>query len=87
MAVLAVTYDLNKPGQDYTDLLKTIRSYPYAQLSKSSYANLTTEAPQAVYLKISPCLDKNDNLFVITLSRPYSGHGPQMVDNWLAASL
>ena len=87
MSVLLVTYDLKKPGQDYTDFLAIIRKYPYARLSESSYAIATNEAPKDVYNKLSPHMDKNDQLYVVTLRLPYLGLGPKEVNDWLTKNL
>ncbi|BCK62648.1 hypothetical protein KAM338_42920 [Aeromonas caviae] len=87
MAVLLVTYDLNKPGKDYNDLLKTIKSYAWARLSESSYAIKTDQSPQQVFDKLKPFLDQNDNLYVINLKKPYAGFGPKDVNEWLDNSL
>jgi len=87
MAVLLVTYDLNKPGKDYADLLKTIKSFPWARLSESSYAIKTEQTPQQVFDKLKPYLGQNDNLYVINLKRPYAGFGPQDVNDWLESNL
>jgi hypothetical protein len=38
MSVLLVTYDLNKPGQNYEELKKYIDKFDWARLSESSYA-------------------------------------------------
>ena len=87
MSVLLVTYDLKKPGQDYTDLLKEIRNYPWARLSESSYAIATEVAPSTVYDILRQYLDANDNIYVINLRRPFSGFGPPDVNGWLEANL
>jgi len=87
MSVLLVTYDLKKPGQDYTDFLKVIRSYDYARLSESSYALNTTQSPSDVYNKLRPYMDANDHIYVINLKRPYSGYGPKEVNDWLEKNL
>lgn len=88
MAVLLITYDLNRPGQNYTDLLDKIKSYgSWARLSESSYAVATQNTPQTVYSQLSPHLDNSDTLYIVTLKRPYSGQGPQDVNNWLEANL
>ena len=87
MAVLLVTYDLNKPGKDYNDLLKAIKSYAWAQLSESSYAIRTDHSSQQVFDKLNPYLDQNANLYVINLKKPYAGFGPQEVNAWLENSL
>ena len=87
MATLLVTYDLNRPGKDYDDLLKKIKSYGWARLSESSYAISTTSDPQTVYNSLKPFLDPNDNLYVITLKKPYTGFGPKDVNDWLERNL
>lgn len=87
MAVLLVTYDLNKPGKDYGDLLKTIKSYSWARLSESSYAISTDSTPQTIYGTLQRYLDSNDTLYVITLKKPYAGVGPKDVNDWLANNL
>ena len=87
MATLLVTYDLNKPGKDYTDLLKKIKSYAWARLSESSYAISSNSDPQTVFNGLKPFLDPNDNLYVITLKKPHAGFGPKDVNDWLESNL
>jgi CRISPR/Cas system-associated endoribonuclease Cas2 len=87
MATYLITYDLNNPGQRHSQILKAIKEYSWARLSESSYAIETTASPQQVFNSLSNNLDKNDNLYVINLSRPYYGQGPQDVNNWLASKL
>jgi hypothetical protein len=83
MNVLLVTYDLHKPGQDYSDVLKVIKSFPWARLSESSYAIATDKSPDSVFTAIKPYLDANDNVYIINLKRPHSGFGPKDVNAWL----
>lgn len=87
MAVLLVTYDLNTPGKNYEDVLKAIKNYAWAQLSESSYAINTYDSPQQIFDKLKPLLDKNDNLYVIPLKKPYAGFGPKAVNDWLNTNL
>lgn len=90
MSVLLVTYDLNKEGKskvDYDKFYKLRNSYDWARLSESSYAFNTTESPETVYNKLKPVIDANDHIYVITLKRPYTGFGPQDVNNWLEKNL
>ena len=87
MAVLLVTYDLNRPGKDYPDLLKTIKEYSWSKISESSYAINTTKSPIDVFNQLKPFVDKNDNLYVINLKRPYTGFGPKEVNEWLEQNL
>ncbi|MFM0347785.1 hypothetical protein [Paraburkholderia sp. RL17-347-BIC-D] len=83
MAVLQITYDLRKPGKDYADVLKTIKTYSWARLSESCYAISTDATAQSVFDRLKPYLDGNDNLYVINLKRPYAGIGPKDVNDWL----
>lgn len=88
MSVLLVTYDLMKPGQDYTELLKKIKGFgSWAKLSESSYAVETDWTPKSVYDLLTPHLDANDHLLVITLNRPYFGRASKEVIDWLDARL
>ena len=87
MSALLVTYDLKKPGQDYSNFLNRIRSYEWARLSESSYAIQTNEAPSAVYTEMRQHLNPNDNIDVVNLKRPYAGYGSQVVNEWLESRL
>jgi len=88
MSVLLVTYDLNRPGQSYTCIYEKLKDFPYAKLSESSWAIQTDKHPQAIWELLSPCLDANDSLFVITLSQPWWGRSkyPDVLP-WLQAAL
>ena len=83
MSVLLVTYDLDKPGQDYSDVLKEIKRFSWARLSESSYAVATDLTPNQLYDRLAPYIDANDTLYVVVLHRPYYGQGPKEVNEWL----
>lgn len=90
MAVLLVTYDLNKEGKskvDYNKFYEIRDTYPYAKLSESSYALLTNESPLDLFNKLKPLIDANDHIYIINLKRPYMGYGPQSVNDWLTNHL
>lgn len=89
MAVLLITYDLNNEVRRPPITKKIKELYPaWAQLSESSYAVSTEHGPRQVYEQLSPILDSNDNLLVITLSAPWWGqHGKSEVMDWLKNSL
>lgn len=87
MAILLVTYDLNKQGQDYADFYKFLEKYSYARLSESSYAISTNNSPSDIYNALFPHIDKNDRLYIITLNQPYAGFGLTEINDWLAANL
>lgn len=87
MSVLLVTYDLQKPGQDYSGFHDVIKKNAWAKLSESSYAVDTTDSPQTLYNKLDPHMDTNDQVYVITLKSPYFGRGPETVNQWLSQRL
>ena len=87
MAVLLITYDLKRPGQAYDSMMAYIKQHPWARLSESSYAIETNTSPHAVSSRIREITDSNDNIYVITLTRPYYGWGPQDVNEWLQQRL
>lgn len=87
MSVFIVTYDLNKETVRPKIVDEIKKSDGWAKLSESSYAVSTGETPHEVYQRMLPFLDKNDSLFVITLSEPYYGQGTQDVIDWLAQHL
>lgn len=87
MPVLLVTYDLKKPGQDYSDFLDVVKSNAWARLSESSYAVKTTDSPKTLYNKLFPHMDANDQVYIVTLTSPYWGLGPEKVNQWLSQHL
>jgi hypothetical protein len=87
MPLLLVTFDSNKPGQDYSDLLNEIGSYSNVRLSESSYAIISDKTPDTVCEEMKKYIDTNDNLYIINLKRPYAGYGSELVTDWLKKEL
>ena len=83
MAVLIITYDLSSVGTSYYGLVNTIKEYPWAKLSASSYAISTDLAPQAVFKQLRPLMDSSCNLYIVTARKPFAGYGPEAVNKWL----
>jgi hypothetical protein len=66
----------------------SIKEYPgWAKLSESSYAISTGATPEQVYNNLLKHLDSNDQLYVITLRKPYAGQGSKEVNDWLESNL
>ena len=85
-----LTYDLNKEKSkaDYDGFYEVIKSYPsWARLSESSYAIETSDSPQAIYNKLKPYIDDNDNVLILTLTPPYWGQHSKEVIDWLQKRL
>jgi hypothetical protein len=87
MSVYLVTYDLKKPGRDYTNLLAAIRKHSNVQLSESSYAIVSAQTAKQVSDLMRQHMDANDHVYVVTLALPYSGFGPAETNQWLATNL
>jgi hypothetical protein len=87
MPLLLVTFDPNKHGQDYPNLLDEIKSYSYVRLSESSYAIITDKTPDTVCEELKKHIDTNDNIYIVNLKRPYAGYGSELVIDWLKKEL
>jgi len=90
MAVLLVTYDLNKEGSskvDYNKFYKLRDSMDCVKLSESSYAFNTTDTPLQLRDKLRNAIDPNDHIYVITLKMPFDGWGPIPTNEWLNKNL
>ena len=87
MPLLLVTFDSDKPGQEYSNLLDQIKSYSNVRLSKSSYAIITDKTPDVVCKEMKKYIDANDNIYIINLKRPYAGYGSELVTDWLKKEL
>jgi hypothetical protein len=87
MPLLLVTFDSNKPGQDYSNLLNEIGGYSNVRLSKSSYAIITDKTPGVVCEEMKKHIGTGDNIYIINLKRPYKAYGSELVADWLKKEL
>ncbi|WP_156942309.1 hypothetical protein [Hyphomonas adhaerens] len=86
MAIYIVAYDLNNEVQR-PNIIQEIDKTNWARLSESSYAIETSETVSQVHARFRKYLDDDDQFYVITLSRPWTGQGPRNVNQWLAQRL
>jgi hypothetical protein len=87
MSLLLVAYDLNKPEQDHSGILEQIEKYSNIRLTDASYAIITDKTPRAICEEFIKFIDKNDNLYVITLKLPYKAVGSNQANDWLDKTL
>jgi hypothetical protein len=87
MSTLLITYDLNKPGQNYEELKKYIDKFAWARLSESSYAIETSLSPEQIYSELSGIIDSSDTVYIVTLTNPWYGQGSKEVNQWLSEHL
>ncbi len=86
--VLLITYDLNRPGQNYAGLYDAIKECgAWWHYLDSTWLVSTNFSPSQVWEKLSLKIDKGDRVFVSRLSNNpnYSGILPREAWEWLRA--
>lgn len=84
MAVYVISYDLNRPGQDYTELYKAIKSYgTYSHRLDSTWLIETSTPLNTISKHLLKNIDKNDNLLIIEVKNNYAGWMPVVFWTWL----
>jgi CRISPR/Cas system-associated endoribonuclease Cas2 len=83
-----ITYDLDKPGQNYDSLIKTIKSYiTWAHISDSCYCIKTSETASQIIDKLNQFIDSNDKIFVAKVSDEAAWGGlPSDVSKWIKSN-
>jgi len=83
--VLIISYDLNKPGQNYETLIQRIKALgAWAKLGGSAYLVFTEYNPVQVRDHLWAVMDKSDQLFVGTCQPPAAWNGmSEDVGNWI----
>ena len=87
--IIAITYDLNKSGQDYDNLFKKIQSLGIAHhaIQNLWFLDTRTSLSDASSSLLS-VMDKNDSLFICELAKnSYKGWLPQSSWDWLNSRL
>ena len=84
MPVYTVSYDLNRPGQNYTDLIAELESSPgWWHFLKSSWLISTNETPDQLWNRISRHVDKSDFVLIMEVTNRKSGWLPQDAWDWI----
>ena len=82
--IYSINYDLNRPGQNYKDLYDGIKSLgDWWHYLDSSWLVDTDLGADAIWDRLKPHVDKNDNLLIIGVTEDYSGWLQQEAWNWL----
>ncbi|NVM43237.1 hypothetical protein HWX16_23440 [Ochrobactrum intermedium] len=85
MAIHMVSYDLNSPGKDYTELLKQIRTYTHCHALKSTFFIETNQSASAVRDHLMKYIDANDALYVTRLNGEWGANKKMPCTDWLQA--
>ncbi len=83
MGVYMVSYDLNSPGQDYSDLIKEIEKYKHCKCVKSGYFIDTSESASEIRNKLKKHIDGNDTLYVNDLRKHWAANRVTKCTDWL----
>ncbi|RWZ52928.1 hypothetical protein ELQ90_03055 [Labedella phragmitis] len=89
MTKYLVSYDLSRPGQDYSKLIEHMKSYgTWAHPLKSVWVIVTTKTAVAVRNDASAYLDANDKILVVELGHPAAWRGlSDELTQWLKNNL
>lgn len=87
MALKLITYDLNKPGQNYKDLHEAIRGLgAWWHYLDSTWIVQSSLSPNAIVEKLKATIDTSDGLLVFDITGDsYSGWLEQGAWDWLNA--
>lgn len=79
--VYLITYDLNKPGKDYTSVYQAIKDASdgtlWHDLDSAWLIRSQLQSANDVFRYIQPHLDANDRCLVIEVKRNYQGWLPE----------
>lgn len=81
-----ITYDLNKEGQNYEDIIKTIKekiSGYWCTYWKSSFLITSCYSPDEMIEKLRPYLDPNDRMLIIEVTNNKNGWLSQNQWDWI----
>lgn len=88
MAVYMITYDLNKPGQNYDKLYEAIKKCAsndvWMHYLDSTWFIKTNLSTKQVFEKLEPNIDRNDSLLVMEVKDNYYGRLPKDAWDYLA---
>jgi hypothetical protein len=59
-----ISYDLDKPGQDYKELIARLKELQAVRILKSDWLLENTAGPEAVRTDLERFLDSNDRIMV-----------------------
>lgn len=82
--MLLISYDLNKPGQDYSRLYDEIKKAgTWWHHLDSTWIISTSSGPEEWERRLRRHMDDNDSLLVIEICDNYQGWLPQKAWEWL----
>lgn len=84
MKVYSVSYDLNKPGQEYTALYDELKkSKSWWHHLDSTWLIYTSETAQQLFDRLHQHIDSNDYILIIEVKKNYRGWLPKDAWTWI----
>lgn len=85
MNIYLISYDLRKPGQNYTSLYEVIKAFgDWQHPMESLWAICSNEKANDIYAKLRPNIDGNDSLLVVRLTMDdHQGWLPKSFWEWV----
>lgn len=88
MRVLLVSYDLKKPGRDYSGLYDTLKTAPsWWHYLESCWLLKTDLSPNDLWDGIRQHIDRNDYVLIIEVTSSYQGWLPEKAWDWINKNL
>ncbi len=82
--VYLITYDLNKPGQEYSDLYETIKRFgDWWHFLDSTWLVDTQLTPAKMRDQMKAVMDDNDSVLVVAFGRPWASRLPEEAGEWI----
>ena len=86
--VFNISYDLNKPCQDYEELYEAIKELgSWWHYLDSTWLVSTNLNASQIFSKLKEHIDANDNILVISVGNDYSGWLPKKAWEWIKDKL
>ena len=88
MNIFMISYDLNKPGQNYSKVRETIESFgAWCHYLESTYLIKTYSSIETVTHAISRHLDGSDRVIVCKVNKPIHGWLSDKQWQWINTNL
>ncbi|ERK30475.1 hypothetical protein [Clostridium intestinale] len=82
--VYLISYDLNSPGKNYSNLYAVIEEFhDYLHPLDSTWLVSTSLSAKQIYEKLSKTLDSNDKILITKVSDQWHGYLSQKDYDWL----
>lgn len=82
--IYLISYDLNRPGQNYKDLHDAIKELgAWWHYLDSTWLIDTRLGASEIYRRLSPHMDKNDRVLIISVGSDYNGWLTQDAWDWI----